>query len=84
MSNFRQGFPDLRFEVMGQVAEGERVATWGFFKGTHTGDFHGIAPTGKEVRWFGMGVDRIENGKVVEAWHEMDIWGLMRQLREEQ
>jgi predicted ester cyclase len=78
---FRQGFPDLKYTPMGQIAEGDRVATWGFFEGTHAGEFQGVAPTHRRAKWFGTGVDRLENGKVVEMWHEMDMWGLVEQLQ---
>jgi predicted ester cyclase len=81
MATFRRGFPDLEFVQMGPIAEGDHFATWGFFEGNHEGEFNGVPATGKHVRWFGVGVDRIENGQVVELWHEMDTWGLMEQLR---
>ncbi len=82
LANFRSAFPDLRFSVMGQIAEGDRVATWGFFEGTHQGEFAGIPPTNQRVRWFGAAIDRLDGGKVVELWHEMDVWGLVQRLRQ--
>jgi len=81
LASFRAGFSDLVFLPMGQMAEGDRVATWGFFEGTHTGDFLGVPSTGKRARWFGTAVDRIENGKVVEMWHQMDLLSVMQQIR---
>lgn len=83
LDHFRSGFPDLTFEVAGQIAEGDRVATWGFFEGTHTGSFAGVDPTGKRIRWFGVGVDRLENGKVVEMWHEADVFGVVQQVTDQ-
>jgi predicted ester cyclase len=81
LGGIRAGFPDLEFVIIGQIAEGDRVATWGRFHGTHTGSFAGIPPTGRKVEWLGIAVDRIENGKIVEMWHEMDLHGLLRQLK---
>jgi predicted ester cyclase len=80
LGSFRQGFPDLEFTRMGQIAEGDTVATWGFFEGTHKGEFNGVKPTEQHCKWFGIGVDRLKGGKVVELWHEMDLWGLMQTL----
>jgi len=77
---FRLGFPDLRLRVISQIAEGDKVATWGYFEGTHLGEFNSIPPTGIKARWFGCAIDRIAAGQVVEAWHEMDVFGLTRQL----
>jgi predicted ester cyclase len=48
--------------------------------GTHEGEFQGIAPTGKTVTIRGMGIARIENGKIAESWWEFDALGLMQQL----
>lgn len=83
LEGIRGGFPDLEFVIIGQISEGDRVATWGRFQGTHKGRFGGIPPTGKKVDWLGIAVDRIEDGKVVEMWHEMDLHGLLRRLRTE-
>jgi predicted ester cyclase len=83
LANFRDAFAHFRFQVIGQLAEGDKVATWGYFKGVHTGEFHGLQATHKEVRWLGIAIDRIEDRKVVEMWHEMDVWGLVQQIRSE-
>ncbi len=81
LMNFRRAFPDLQFSIMGQMVDGDRVASWGFFEGTHQGEFAGVPPTNRKVRWFGVGIDRLVDGKVVELWHEMDMWGLIQRLR---
>jgi len=78
---YRAAFPDLEFRIADQIAEDDRVATWGFFHGTHLGEFQGIAATGEELKWFGVGVDRLEDGRVVEMWHEMDTWGMVDRLK---
>ena len=48
--------------------------------GTHRGEFHGIAPTGKAIRVEGMSLDRIEDGLVAEGFDGWDALGLRRQL----
>jgi predicted ester cyclase len=50
------------------------------FHGTLQGDFFGIPATGKGVTITGMGISRIENGKIVELWSNFDQLGLMQQL----
>ncbi len=40
----------------------------------------GIEATGKHVTFHGLTYDRIVDGKVVEMWHEMDIWGTLMTL----
>jgi predicted ester cyclase len=38
------------------------------FEGVHTGEFNGVAPTGKAVKFRGIAMDRIENGKIVDIY----------------
>ncbi|UXN67196.1 ester cyclase (plasmid) [Phyllobacterium sp. A18/5-2] len=76
----RAGFPDLHLTVEDQIAEGDMVVTRWIARGTHTGEFQGIAPTGRKVRVAGTDIDRIIEGKTVECWVHMDQLGLMQQL----
>lgn len=77
---FLAAFPDLHATLEGAVAEGDRVATRGYFTGTHKGEFNGIPATGKSVQVKYIDVWRLENGKAVENWVQMDMVGLMQQL----
>jgi predicted ester cyclase len=76
----RAAFPDLRAEVVEQIADGDRVATRKIFHGTHRGAFAGIAPTGREVTIAVMDIVRIGEGQIREHWNVVDVSGLMRQL----
>jgi predicted ester cyclase len=73
-------FPDLRLTVEDIFSEGDMVAARLTFQGTHRGEFQGIPPTGKQVAFSSIEVDRVVDGKVQEHWVELDQLGLMRQL----
>ncbi len=73
-------FPDGRFTVSDEVAEGDKVVTRWSFTGTHKGQLMGMAPTGKQVAMTGISITRILDGKIVEAWEEWDSLGMMQQL----
>jgi predicted ester cyclase len=77
---FHHGFPDWRETIDDVVAEGDRVVIRVTGRGTHQGEFQGIAPTGKQVVATGVGIGRIENGRIAESWAEYDALGMMRQL----
>jgi steroid delta-isomerase-like uncharacterized protein len=68
----RAGFPDLRFTIEDQVAEGDQVVTRWSARGTHKGTFQGIPATGRQVRLVGADIDRTVGGKVIECWAHMD------------
>lgn len=76
----RTGFPDVRFTVKDLIAEGDKVVGRWTFRGTHTGNFMGIPPTGKQASVMGIAIYRIANGKIAEAWVAWDQMGLMQQL----
>ena len=78
----RAGFPDLSITVEDLMAEGDRVAARVVIRGTHRGEFQGIAPTGKRVEVKAMDMSRISNGKIVEHWgHADDPTGYLRQTQ---
>jgi predicted ester cyclase len=76
----RSAFPDVHYTVEHILAEGEMAAGHITARGTHQGEFLGIAATGREVTWTETHVGRFENGKLVEHWGDSDDLGLMQQL----
>jgi predicted ester cyclase len=68
---------DMRVEVEEQIAEGDTVASRVTISGTHLGDYMGLKASGKELSFSGITYDRLRDGKVVEVWHEMNIWGTL-------
>jgi predicted ester cyclase len=76
-------FPNLRAEVVLQVAEGDRVSEHLVFSGTHTGaPYHpglfrsrGLPPiptSGKPFEFTQTHIIRIEEGKIAEIWEDFD------------
>jgi ketosteroid isomerase-like protein len=82
-ANFQQyidAFTGAQITVDEQIAEGDKVATRWTGRGTHTGEFNGIAPTGKEVTISGQTISRLEGGKIVEERTNWDTLGILVQL----
>ncbi|HEV2148366.1 MAG TPA: ester cyclase [Longimicrobiaceae bacterium] len=75
-----RAFPGLEVVVDDLIAEGDRVAARVRFRGTHSGDFQGIAASGRPVEMRVVDVLRIRDGKIVERWGVGDQLGLMQQL----
>lgn len=78
----RAAFPDQRSEILDLIAEGDKVVVRGRDTGTFTGSFMGMEPTGKRIDITWIDIFRIENGKLMEAWLEIDAGEFRRQLRE--
>jgi steroid delta-isomerase-like uncharacterized protein len=77
---FSVAFPDLKHTVDEMIAEGEAVAARWTVRGTHQGDFQGIAPTGKPVRLSGTTVHHLADGRIVETWLTFDNLEMLQQL----
>lgn len=80
VSAIRAAFPDVHYEIEHVVAEDDFVMLHLIVRGTHQGEFRGIAPTGRQVEVGGFGLLRFAGGKVAERWNVTDVAGLMQQL----
>jgi steroid delta-isomerase-like uncharacterized protein len=72
-------FPDIHMSIEDTIAEGDKVVCRYSVRGTHKGDFLGIAPTGKQFTLSGMVISRIEKGKIVEDWENVDPMAQLQQ-----
>jgi predicted ester cyclase len=77
-----RGIPDIHYRIERIVAKDDRVVVHLRGTGTHRGEFLGLAGTGKRIEWNGINIYRFEDGKVIETWQLLDVWGLMRQMRQ--
>jgi steroid delta-isomerase-like uncharacterized protein len=75
-----QGFPDVEIVLEDLVAEGDKVAKRWVFRGTNTGEYAGIPPTGKQVTMRGITLYKLAGGKVTELYWNYDVFGLLQQL----
>ncbi len=67
-------FPDTEVTVEDAFASeaGDRVAGRFTYRATHTGEFMGAAPTGRRVEMTSIDVWRVEGGRFVEHWDELN------------
>lgn len=76
----RGAFPDRTDTIEDIVADGDRVGMLFRVRGTHKGNFFGIAPTNKPFDIHELGIFRLADGKITEAWFMADELGLLQQL----
>ena len=77
---YRTAFPDLHLTLEDLIAEGDTVVSQWTARGTHRGEFMGLAPTGKSVTVVGMVLSRCAGGRVVEDLEVSDVLGMLQQL----
>jgi steroid delta-isomerase-like uncharacterized protein len=74
------GFPGIKYTLLTSVADGDAVALRYSVEGVHTGDFRGLAPTGKTITWNHSAFAHVECGRISEMWAEIDQLDRLRQL----
>ena len=76
----RRAFPDRVDTGVEIIAEGDMVGYLFKLQGTHRGNFFGIPPTGKTVDVYEVGIFKLIDGRISEAWFMADELALLRQL----
>ena len=71
VATYRAMFPDLRIDVVDQVADGDRVVSRWVLNGTHRG---------RRVTLPGITISRFQDGMIAEDWTVSDNLGLLRQI----
>jgi steroid delta-isomerase-like uncharacterized protein len=72
--------PDFHVVLEDHFATDDRVVCRWRMSGTHEGDLHGVAPTGKHIEWTGVSVWEFDRGKARRGWIFSDVAALMGQL----
>jgi predicted ester cyclase len=80
MSAALSAFPEMRHEIRYMVAEDDLVAAGITLHMVHTGEWQGIAATGRAISVEEIAVVRLREGKVVEEWVVFDAAALQQQL----
>jgi steroid delta-isomerase-like uncharacterized protein len=75
-----RGLEGYRVEVDDAFATDDRVVCRWTARGRHAGDFSGIPPTGRDIRFPGMSLWEFENGKAARGWVLPDVASLMAQI----
>lgn len=77
---FLAAFPDLHMTIEDMIAEEDKVAVRFTETATHKGEFFGVAPTGKSVKFSEMAFLQVRDGKIVSSWYNVDINSIMQQI----
>lgn len=73
-------FPEMIFEVEGNLIDGTRAAVIWSQRGRHLGDFCGLAGTGRVFQLYGVFLLDLTDGQIVSMRSIYDFTGLLLQL----
>lgn len=79
-SHFRMGFPDLKYEIVDLVNEGDLLVAHIRMSGTNTGEMMGMKPSGKKFDVTGVDIIKFKGDKAVEHWGYWQEKKMMQQL----
>jgi predicted ester cyclase len=76
----RTAFSDRNYFEEARLAQGEWAASFGYIDAIHTGEFMGVAATGKRVRVKYTDFWKVKDGKISDNWVTVDFASVMAQL----
>ena len=68
VTSVRTSYPDFNNTLEELIIKGDKIVMRWTATGTHTGSRGDLPPTGKQVRFSGVTVSRVVNGKMAETW----------------
>jgi predicted ester cyclase len=74
------GFSDLTTTIEDMFVSGDKLAVTLIWRGTHTGDYGGVAATGKPVAVRDSAIWHFRDGKVAEILTLQDQFGVLKQI----
>src|SRR5829696_7564702 len=66
------GFPGIQYTLLTSVADGDAIALRYGVEGVHSGEFRGLAPTGKTITWNHSAFAHVACGRISEMWAEIN------------
>jgi steroid delta-isomerase-like uncharacterized protein len=80
VASFRTAFPDLNVTFDELIFNGDNGVMRWTVTGTNTGPYGGLPPTGKKVKYSGVAISHVVDGKSVETWQYYNQAALLIQL----
>jgi steroid delta-isomerase-like uncharacterized protein len=80
VARFLHGLPDLTFNVLDVISEGNKYVVVWTINGTHKGEFYGVPATNKKLSLEGVTIHQIKNGKIFDSYVNWDELSMMRQV----
>jgi predicted ester cyclase len=77
---FIAAFPDVQVEIFEIISVPGRAAVRATIRGTHSGEWFGVTPTGRSFEMPIHEFHTLQNGKITHTWHLEDWFGWLNQI----
>ena len=84
LSELFKAFPDFHYTIGDIIAEGDKVVVRAIWHGTHKNTYRNIEASGNRIDSVSEIIFyRLEKGKIVERWTQLDLYHLEKKLKGE-
>jgi steroid delta-isomerase-like uncharacterized protein len=78
--SFRGALSDVHVDVQDTLSDGDLEAARFVVTARHTGEGLGKPPRGRNLKLTGMSIVRVKDGKIAEAWNNIDFATMFQQM----
>ena len=80
VTSMRTSFPDFNATLDELIIKGDNIVARWTVTGTNTGPFNEMPPTGKKVKYSGVNISHVIDGKLIEEWVYFNQAAFLTQL----
>lgn len=80
LAMLRNGFSDIQWTMEETIIESDRVAARFTMRGTHSGEFFGVPPTGVTIAAQAFNFYYLAHGQIVGEHGQPDLLGILQQI----
>ena len=80
VTSMRTTFPDFNATLDELIIKGDNIVARWTVTGTNTGPFGDLPPTGKKVKYSGVNISHVIDGKLIEEWVYFNQAAFLTQL----
>jgi steroid delta-isomerase-like uncharacterized protein len=77
---FRGALSDIHVDVQDTIAEGDLEVARFVVSAKHTGEGLGKPAKGRDLKTTGISIIRVKDGKIAEAWNNIDFTTMFQQM----
>jgi steroid delta-isomerase-like uncharacterized protein len=82
LERLQRAFPDIEYRVQDVIMAGDKIVMRWEAKGTHKGEYLGVAATNRPMSYTGITIYELRDGKIARIYVTADLLSLLRRMRD--